>query len=61
MTCSCPRSAAAQLQTSESFFRESVKKDPEGAGDHGPWRDCGLAEGVGREEASPRQDERSNS
>ena len=29
MTCSCPRSAAAQLQISESFFRESVKKDPE--------------------------------
>jgi hypothetical protein len=25
----CPRSAAAQLDISESFFRESVKKDPE--------------------------------
>jgi len=24
----CPRSAAAQLHISESFFRESVKKDP---------------------------------
>ena len=26
--------------TSESFFRESVRKDPKSAGDYGAWDDC---------------------